>query len=458
MAESFIRKWRAELPRIVQQLREWLFFDSRVFRTAFAIAGTLVGRFLGTVGRRQQASVVLSALHRSGFSKTADRAAEHIIRSDWTGAPPGPNHPGLAYIKNMEPAANTKAFFSDPQRLLGKRMLVIKSPSENERGVLVIDYTGLLPVVARFFDFQRVCERYYVVLEPGWTGYCDPAILCAGAFPFTFFIETYEPRDLDFMRKVNGNFVIVPLSSGNSWVDYRIFRPLPDVAKTSDLIMVAAWAHYKRHARFFDAVARLRKAGRSLKVTLVGYPSGLTRQDIFETAAKYGVQDQVTIFEWLSLDDVNEQLNRSRINMLWSRKEGFNRAIIEGMFAGIPCIMREGFNYGYKYPYINKATGRFATEETLPAVISAMLDSYDQFSPRDWVMANMSCDVSTATLGASIRRHALSRGEKWTSDLKVHVSTLNSLRYWDEASDRQRFEEDYRYLGSLLRMNDAARS
>ena len=33
------------------------------------------------------------------------------------------------------------------------------------------------------------------------------------------------------------------------------------------------------------------------------------------------------------------------------------------MFAGVPCIVRQGFNYGYRYPYINGQTGCFAASQ-----------------------------------------------------------------------------------------------
>ena len=58
-------------------------------------------------------------------------------------------------------------------------------------------------------------------------------------------------------------------------------------------------------------------------------------------------------------------LARSKIHVLWSRRECANRAIIEAMLADVPVIVREGLTFGYPYPYINEHTGRFVPERDL---------------------------------------------------------------------------------------------
>ena len=101
--------------------------------------------------------------------------------------------------------------------------------------------------------------------------------------------------------------------------------------------------------------------------------------------------------------EVNRHLNRAKVNVLWSRREGFNRAIIEAMFAGVPCILRQGINYGHHYDYINPSTGRFSTEKDLPRNLSEMIESYSSYALRDWVMKNMSCQRGTEILNECIR-------------------------------------------------------
>src|SRR5262249_27967994 len=160
----------------------------------------------------------------------------------------------------------------------------------------------------------------------------------------------YEPRDEKFIQSLGSNLISVPVSN-NWWVDHRIFRPLPSVTKDIDVIMVAGWARFKRHHAFFHGLKRLRKKGIVLKVVLVRYPMGQTKDDVCEAAAYYGITDQLEIHESISAEQVNYHFNRAKVSVLWSRREGWNRALIEGMLAGVPCILRQGHNYGFSYPY-----------------------------------------------------------------------------------------------------------
>ena len=106
---------------------------------------------------------------------------------------------------------------------------------------------------------------------------------------------------------------------------------------------------------------------------LIGYNVGLTKDAIVALAGFHGVLDQIEWHEGLTQTQVNYHLNRAKVHVIWSRKEGVNRAILEGMFAGVPCIIRDGFNYGYRYPYVNDATGCFSAEDELPDTIVRML-------------------------------------------------------------------------------------
>jgi glycosyltransferase involved in cell wall biosynthesis len=263
------------------------------------------------------------------------------------------------------------------------------------------------------------------------------------------FVEAFEPRDAEVVRAMKANLIPVGTST-NWWVDHRIMTPLQGVPKDRDLVMIASWARFKRHARFFAALRSLRKRGHRLSVSLLGYPTDCQMADIAREAEYYGVRDQVEFFEWLKPEEVNYQLNRAKVNVIWSRKEGVNRAIIEGMFADVPCILRHGFNYGHPYPYVNAQTGRFADEETLPDVILDLVATYGDYAPREWVLSNMSCQKATDIVAVAVRDFALRSGEPWTTDPVVKVCYLNDMRYWDDI-DRTRFVQDYEFLNSVRR-------
>jgi glycosyltransferase involved in cell wall biosynthesis len=325
----------------------------------------------------------------------------------------------------------------------------VKSHRPNEKGVIILEYNYILPAFARLFDLDKVARRYHLVLEPSWSGYCTPEVLTYSQYAFPVFVQAYEPRDAAFIQNLRANLIPVPTST-NWWVDHRLFRPLPDVAKEFDLIMIAAWGAYKRHHCFFHALRDLRVRGHRLRALLLGYPIGMSLKEILDQARFYGVEDQLEVHELVPYKQVNDFLNRAKINIMWSRKEGVNRAIIEGMFAGVPCLVREGFNYGYKYSYINEQTGCFSTERQLPDTILTMLENHARFNPRDWVMENMSCQRATAILSAKIKEVATKAGEPWTEDLTPKVNWLQGMGYWNP-EDEGRFAEDIAYLTTTYR-------
>jgi GR25 family glycosyltransferase involved in LPS biosynthesis len=148
--------------------------------------------------------------------------------------------------------------------------------------------------------------------------------------------------------------------------------------------------------------------------------------------------------------EVNDQINRAKVHVLWSRKEGVNRAIVECMFAGVPSIVREGFNYGYRYPYINDETGCYATERDLPQAILTMIDRSPSMVPRDWVMRNMSCQRATEVLHESVAKWCHAHGEQWSEPPVVKCTQLNGMRYWNP-DDANRFTADYDFIKSCRR-------
>jgi glycosyltransferase involved in cell wall biosynthesis len=439
--------WR-QLARV--RLREFLQFDSTVagaITGGIALGGALV---CSLIGRHRRALELLTTAHRATTLRIIRAPIERMLKQP---AAPGSVialRVNAAYDEYLRSISSTEPH-RQPRNLLGTRVMVVKSPAAGERGVVVMDYTYTFPIVARHFDLSKLCERYYIVLEPSWIGFCTPEILVYSRLPEPVFFETNEPVDIQFLSRVSKNFVHVE-AQGNCWVDHRVFRPAEGVAKDIDMSMVSAWADYKRHAGVFAALGKLRRQGRQLRTLLIGYAGdgSLNRDDVIRQARYYGVADQIEIQENLAIEDVTTQLSRSKVHVLWSRREGFNRAIIEAMLTGVPGILRAGHNYGQHYPYINPQTGRFADESTLPDVLLHMTDHHHEYDPRGWVMANMTPQIATSRMNETIKRVALARGEAWSTDIVVRTVQLKRAPYWN-GDDASRFAADYEYLGTLVR-------
>ncbi|MQA28879.1 MAG: glycosyltransferase [Luteitalea sp.] len=427
-----------------RSLREYAGFDSSIGRLVFGAAGMALAAAYQLLGSRLKAVEVAAAVHRAAYTSLTDRLSWRLVSRDLQTATIS-----ARYIATSGSAPSTQRFIDEPERLLGTRILVLKSPSTNERGIVVLDYSFVFSLFARLFDVEAIAQRYYLVFEPSWSGYCDLDILSYSQFAFPVFVQSVEPRDTEVLGRAGNNFVPVP-TAANWWIDHRLIRPIPDTPKNLDIVMIASWAAFKRHHRVFKTLQTLRRRGHVLTMAVAGYPSGLSKDDILRQADYFGIADQIEVHEWLSPSDVNVLYNRAKVNLLWSRREGFNRGVIEGMLANVPCIMRTGFNYGFCLPYLNALTGRFCAEQDLPATLLEFRDSHHRYHPRDWVLSHMSCQSATEALTTAIRPVALGLGETWSRDPVVKVGALNRMAYWDE-QDGKRFAADYEFLKSARR-------
>ena len=439
--------WR-QLSRT--RFREFLQFDSATAGALSGLTALLLAAGLAIIGRNQRALELLTTAHRSTRFRPIRAVVERILRQPPALGPAVARRLNDAYESYLQGVSSHERH-RRPENLIGSRMMVVKSPATRERGVVVMDYTYTFPIVARHFDLAALTQKYYIVLEPSWIGFCTPEILLYSRLTEPVFVETNEPPDIEFLRQISPNFVHVH-TQGNCWVDHRVFRPVTGVAKDVDVSMVSAWADYKRHAGVFRALGKLRDRGIKLRTLLIGYAGdgSLTRDDIHRQARYFGVADQIEIQENLEIEQVTAALSRSKVHVLWSRRDGFNRAIIEAMLAGVPGVLRSGHNYGQHYPYINARTGQFADERTLPEVLLHMSERYAEYDPRAWVMENMTPQIATDRLNAAIKRVALARGEAWSTDIVVRTVQLKRAPYWDP-DDAARFEGDYAYLRTLLR-------
>ena len=435
------------------RLREHVAHDLGMLKAPIAtgLYGLLRSRLQSSrVQTRANAYRTLMRLHSGNFSAAVDRQITGLIARAMRQEQDG-TATGLWQLFDDTVAGAATQFRlgarPDPARLVGSRMLVVKRWRPEEPGVLLVDYSYVFPLLAGLFDLDRIAARYTMVLEPSWAGTCSPDILLYSRLPHRVFVETIEPRDRDFLTALGTNLRPVPLAA-NWWVD----PGPPPAAHTRDIdvAMVAAWADIKRHWRVFRALASLRQQGHRLSVALIGYQHDRSRADIERLADHFGIRDQVQTHERLSPADVSKLLARSKVHVLWSRRECANRAIIEAMLADVPVIVREGLTFGFPYPYINAQTGRFVSERALEPALLEMVRHRDDYSPRRWVLNHMTCELATRTLERHLEDDARQRGLPWTEGLVVRTSTLDTQRYL-HPDDRSRFDADYAFLHEAIR-------
>lgn len=295
------------------------------------------------------------------------------------------------------------------------RRLIILSPPQNcGKGVLLVKFTDNFGYFNYIFDLERISQDYVLVLEPSSSGYFNPNILFLIGRQSPIVIQTPEKVDFEFIEEISSNMAPIAIGA-NHWVDNRVFYPLDHAKKEYDIIMVANWGDVKRHYHLFKAVAKCKNKS-DLRVALVGTPWPNALKQIQEMALYYNVDQNIDYFEKISQKEVNMLLNKSKICLLLSKKEGFNKAIIEAMFSNIPVFLLKGFNYGQHYDYINSKTGDFVEPSELTEFIENIdsVLSKGEFSPNEWVRDHMTVEKTTEKLIASLSEVE----EKW--DLRIN--------------------------------------
>ncbi len=351
-------------------------------------------------------------------------------------------------VTRIEPADNTQRYFEDPLNIFDGVCLIIKSPTNDSKGVIIVKYSFYFPLLFKLFDMPSLAQKYHFVLEPSWAGTCEPGILAYSTLEFPVFVMAYEQRDFDFLDRLDGNLKPLLLSS-NWWVNHNNFMPNDGIERDIDIIIVSGWATFKRHHKIFEALKKLKAEMPNFSAALVGYPHDLTLTDLKSLAKHFEIDENLSFHEWIEPAEVSKLFARAKVNLLWSRFEGLNRSIIEGMFCNTPCIMREGFNYGQKYSYINEKTGRWATENTLVQHLKEMIHSTEAFSPRAYVLEGHNCHKGTSILQEGIN-NAIDEGEH-IDNLAVKINELHGMAYFNE-EDQHKFDEDILNCKGYIRL------
>jgi glycosyltransferase involved in cell wall biosynthesis len=320
-------------------------------------------------------------------------------------------------------------------------LLVLKSASADEKGVILLKYAKTFDAVQALLDVTRLMDHYTFVLEPCWAGYCDPSILMFTAARHPVIVQCFTESDYRFIAELGQPMVPVRLGPAD-WVDAELFKP-SSIAKNYDVVMVANWASHKRHALLFDALASVRH--RSFRVLLIGFPwAGRTADDIRREAVAIGNSNvTIDVIENLPASEVARHVSQAKAFVFLSRKEGDNKALVEAMFADVPAVVYAQ-TIGGAASRINPHTGVLAAEHELGARILEVIDHGKRFTPRKWAITHTGSAVATRTLDQAIATAARERGEPYTTSI-VEKTNAPNLTYKDPNS-RARFQADYDFI------------
>lgn len=336
--------------------------------------------------------------------------------------------------------------------LVARRTIVLKNPdiqqTRIEKGVLLITFTETFPFFFNHIDCDQLLKYFYVVLEPSWAGYCDPNILFWMKYkPHPVIVQATEIKDFHFLESLKSN--LMPVTFGASdWVDMRIFQPLPGVKKEYDAIYVTNYNPIKRQHLLFRALNEMRDP--SYKIVLAFGRDGYAKSEIDHLIDYYNVRNNLIIYEALPQRQLNEILNKSKVNLLLSYKEGSNRSIFEAFFANVPGIVLKN-NIGVNKNYINEMTGRLIDEKEVPQALLHFKTNWAQYNPRAWALDNISPLVTSKKLSRCLQKIAEDKGELWTREIAPKVNAPEIKYFYPE--DEEALLDSQTVLSLFLRTN-----
>lgn len=340
----------------------------------------------------------------------------------------------------------------DPERQGNLIILKPYDAESGERGVILVMYGEAMASFAANFDLGALAARYSIVLETSGWGYQDARFFLYLGSDLDVVIQSPRIQDFEFIEGLQTNLTPVRVGSGE-WVDPSTFRPRqPNQKPDFDVVMVAAWDPLKRHELLFDAVAQLKQQrGRALRLALIGYPLGWTREPIENLLNQYGLADDCTIFERIPHAEVSRIVGESRVSLLLSRQEGSNRSVYESMFCDTPVIVFR-HHRGINLDHVNERTGLLADDDELVEAISTIVDHPERFDPRAWAQENIGYENATRKMNVTLKANAERRSLPWTRDIVAKRNAPN-LRYGTPGQYRDFAAEYERLCDFLLPLN-----
>jgi glycosyltransferase involved in cell wall biosynthesis len=292
--------------------------------------------------------------------------------------------------------------------------LILKAPTDDERGVLYMSFEyNLMRLVASGF-FQAIQRHYWLVCATSWSP-TDFSIvgnaLAADGSPL--FLGISHDADIANFEALTPRVVALPLLASD-WLRASGYRPRPRPERDLDIVMVANWTVFKRHWLLFEALKRMPK---DLRVVLIGRDGdGRTAATIRREAEELGGAQEFECFTDIPHKDVRDLLCRARVSPILSFREGSCVAVTEAMFSDTPVVMMKDGHVGTSR-YISNETGRFATRDTLAEMLMGYIRGDTPCSPRAAILTKANAEGSSALLNAALRHEASKRHEPWRKDI-----------------------------------------
>lgn len=320
----------------------------------------------------------------------------------------------------------------------GDVLLLKPKISQNEKGVLLIQYNESFKKFVSIFDLKKLAESYRLVLEPSTWGYCDPSILFFLGLGTDVVVQAQHHLDYEYIYSLKSNLIPLRLGAGD-WIDSDRFSSEQNLDyKKYDIVMVASWQKIKRHAFLFKNLQKIDNIIQ--KVALIGYPcGGRFQENIISDAKKYSVLQKIEIFENISREEVAAIVRHSKIGVMLTIREGANKGLYEYLFSGLPILITNR-NIGVNRDHINQYTGIAVEDHALAEGIQNLIVNLKKYHPREWALKNTGYRYANNLLNECLKNLAIKNNEEWTQNIYMKKNDTNAKYVFDrerESADKE---------------------
>lgn len=319
---------------------------------------------------------------------------------------------------------------------LAGRILILKVPTiENnsllEKGAVIVKFTETFFPLFQLLDAHLLSKYFHIILEPSWVGYSLPEILIwANLNPEKVIVLSPYEDDYNLLSNTESNLIPITLGPAD-WVNPTTFSQDFETHKHYDSIYVANFNPKKRVERYIQAVVRISRTNPDFRAALVIAGHGQAQREVLEVLASARGKAKISYFPGVNQKQLNRLFSQSKVNVLLSLREGANKGLAEGLFAGTPALLISQCACG-NYRHISQESGRIISDSELEDTLIWFSNHYHQFHPRRWAEAHISPKTSTRVLSSRLRDIELVRGKRWTSDLLPKVNQPE-LAYLNES-------------------------
>jgi glycosyltransferase involved in cell wall biosynthesis len=383
----------------------------------------LVGLILRRLGFRRHGLGLLLAGRRVAKVPRADAAIRTILLED-----PRVHHDLVA----MFGESAHRQLSTCTRRILFLKVPRLEQGEVREKGALIIKFTETFAPFYLGLDLERVARYFRIILEPSWVGYSLPEILAwTSLSPEKVIVMAPYVPDHELIDSLRSNLVPTTLGPAD-WVNPQTFERLPGTEKVYDAIYVANYNPKKRVDRFLRAVVKVHRSRPDFRAAIVC--AGVGRSDhgvaIRETIAWARSLAKIDFFDAVKQSELNVLLNQSKVNVLLSLREGMNKGLAEGLFAGAPALLLAESACG-NHRHIHPDSGRVVPDRDLEKSLLWFAEHHDQFQTDQWARQQISPFVSIRALSQLLRDLEISEGSAWTRDLAPKANQPE-MRYLEE--------------------------